>query len=130
MQAKNASVQQESVKLFDGFTKAVLSVMFVLLAFIFVSAKYMVENKMEAGGTDDTVNGMASKVSDTQAHPFIELPGDAELGAFSIANLGVGLIVGHLWTTLFGAGARKEKTEPDMEPDGAEAGKGRVRAAK
>lgn len=96
------------VKWFDGFTKAILLVMFIFLTFIFVSAKYMAYNKMEAGGTDDTVNSMASKVSGSTAHPFVDLPGDAQLGAFSIANLCVGLIVGHLWTNLFGKNAEKQ----------------------
>ena len=97
------------VKWFDGFTKAILLTMFILLAFIFVSAKYMSSHKMEAGGTDDTVNSMASKVTGSPAHPFVDLPGDAQVGAFSVANLCVGLIVGHLWTTLFGKDAEKQR---------------------
>jgi len=97
-----------SVQWFDGFTKAVLLTMFILLAFIFISAKYMSSHKMEAGGTDDTVNSMAAKVSGSAAHPFVDLPGDAQVGAFSIANLCVGLIVGHLWTMLFERNAEKQ----------------------
>jgi len=97
------------VKWFDGFTRVVLLAMFICLTFIFISAKYMTYHKMEAVGTDDTVNSMASKVTGSPAHPFIDLPGDAQVGAFSIANLCVGLIVGHLWTTLFGRDAEKQQ---------------------
>ena len=83
-----------SVQWFDGFTKVVLSVMFVLLLFIFLSGKYMDSHRMAAGGTDDAVNSMASRVSGTRHHPFIELPGDAEVGAFSVANFCAGLACG------------------------------------
>jgi cobalt/nickel transport protein len=98
-----------SVKWFDGFTRAVLLTMFILLAFIFISAKYMSSHKMEAGGTDDVVNTMASKVTGSPAHAFLDLPGDAQVGAFSVANLCVGLIVGHLWTSLFGKNAEQQR---------------------
>jgi len=98
-----------SVKWFDGFTKAILLTMFILLAFIFISAKYMSNHKMEAGGTDDVVNTMASKVTGSPAHAFLDLPGDAQVGAFSVANLCVGLIVGHLWTSLFGKNAEQQR---------------------
>ena len=98
-----------SVQWFDGFTKVVLSVMFVLLLFVFLSGKYMNSHRMAAGGTDDTVNGMASRLSGTRPHPFIELPGDAEVGAFSVANFCAGLIVGHYWSLLFGAKRGKGK---------------------
>ncbi len=101
--------QAPPVVFFDGFTKAVLAVMFILLAFIFLSAQYMDHHRMQAGGTDDTVNKMASKVSGSTAHPFLDLPGDAQVGAFSVANFCVGLIVGHLWTELFGKAAGKRK---------------------
>jgi cobalt/nickel transport protein len=108
MRTEIMKTDNPSVKWFDGFTKTVLLVMFLFLAFIFFSAKYMTYHKMEAGGTDDTVNSMASKVSGTTPHPFVDLPGDAQLGAFSIANLCVGLIIGHLWTNLFGKNAEKQ----------------------
>lgn len=125
MQTEIPKTDNPSVKWFDGFTKTVLLAMFIFLAFIFISAKYMTYHKMEAGGTDDTVNSMASKVSGTTAHPFIDLPGDAQVGAFSIANLCVGLIVGHLWTILFGKNAEKQplpqrsdvKEEDDLRED-------------
>jgi cobalt/nickel transport protein len=106
-----------SVKWFDGFTKLMLSVMFVILIFIFVSGKYMDAHKMGAGGTDDLVNSMASKVSDTVHHPFIELPGDAQLGAFSVANFFAGLIVGHHWEKLFGKGRPKEEPDQDKQAE-------------
>jgi cobalt/nickel transport protein len=94
-----------SVKLLDGFTKTMLLVMFLILAVIFGSAKYMTKHKMAAGGTDDAVNDLATGVARLEHHPFIELPGDAELGAFSVANFFAGMIVGHYWQKLF---AKKE----------------------
>lgn len=110
MHSEMMKTQKPSVEWFDGFTKVMLLVMFIFLTGIFISAKYMASHKMEGGGTDDTVNAMASKVSGTKSHPFVELPGDAEVGAFSIANFFVGVIVGHQWTVLFGKNARKEET--------------------
>jgi cobalt/nickel transport protein len=45
-------------------------------------------------------------------HPFVELPGDSELSAFSVANFFAGMIVGYHWVRLFGSkpqpGAKKE----------------------
>ncbi|MFL0196950.1 hypothetical protein ACJDU8_15485 [Clostridium sp. WILCCON 0269] len=101
--------ERQSVKWFDKYTKILLAVMFVILLFIFASGKYMDRHKMEAGGTDDSVNNMASKVTKIEHHPFIELPGDAEVGAFSVANFFAGLIVGHHWEKLFGESASKKK---------------------
>jgi len=91
-----------NVNLFDGFTKWMLAVMILILAIIFGSAKYMASHNMEAGGTDDAVNDLATNVTKLEHHPFIELPGDAEVGAFSVANFFAGLIVGHYWQRLFG----------------------------
>ncbi len=108
MRTETMKTDTPSIKWFDGFTKAVLLAMFIFLVFIFISAKYMAHHKMEAGGTDDTVNSMASKVAGATSHPFLELPGDSQVGAFSIANFCVGLIVGHLWTRLFGKNAEKQ----------------------
>jgi cobalt/nickel transport protein len=93
---------------FDGFTRTMLAVMFMLLLFIFVSGKYMSAHRMEAGGTDDKVNNLATEVSRGEHHPFIELPGDAQVGAFSIANFFAGLIVGHHWSRLFGSRRRRD----------------------
>jgi cobalt/nickel transport protein len=95
-------------RFFDGFTRAMLAVMFVILLFIFVSGKYMSAHRMEAGGTDDKVNTLATDVTRGEHHPFIELPGDAQVGAFSIANFFAGLIVGHHWSRLFGSRKRNE----------------------
>ena len=64
-------------------------------------AKYMDMHEMAGGGTDDAVNAMASIGGPGKSHPFIELPGDAEVGAFSVANFFSGMIVGHNWKRLF-----------------------------
>ncbi|HCC00341.1 MAG TPA: hypothetical protein DEP42_03865 [Ruminococcaceae bacterium] len=103
----NQNQKAKSIKWFDGFTRAILIVMFVILAFIFVSGKYMDSHKMEATGTDDKVNNMTQ----VEHKPFVELPGDAQVGAFSVANFCAGLIVGHHWQKLFG----KKKDEAEEE---------------
>lgn len=113
MQAEPMKTQNSSMPWFDGFTKVMLLVMFLFLLGIFISGKYMDSHKMQGSGTDNTVNALASKAAGAKAHPFIELPGDAEVGAFSIANFFVGLIVGHHWTKLFDKDARKEEMSPD-----------------
>lgn len=89
-------------RFFDGFTRAMLGAMVVFLLAIFASASYMSHHKMEAAGTDDRVNNMATVVTRGEHHPFIDLPGDAQLGAFSIANFFAGIIVGYHWLRLFG----------------------------
>lgn len=99
---------EQKAEWFDPFTRYMLIIMFVILALIFGAAKYMDMHKMEGGGTDDTVNAMASQVVHQQAHPFINLPGDAQVGAFSVANFFAGLIVGHNWRKLF---ELKDETE-------------------
>ncbi len=86
---------------FDPFTRWMLIIMFAVLAMIFVAAKYMDVHRMQGGGTDDTVNAMASQAARVKSHPFIDLPGDAEVGAFSVANFFAGMIVGHNWKKLF-----------------------------
>lgn len=108
---KNGKSENE-ISWFDSFTKKMLAVMFIILMFIFVSGKYMDSHSMEAGGTDDAVNNLASSVNKVEHHPFIELPGDAEVGAFSVANFFAGLIVGHHWEKLFG---EKKKEESDIK---------------
>ncbi|MGO9395235.1 MAG: hypothetical protein ACLP7A_11565 [Desulfobaccales bacterium] len=113
MQAETMQTQKPAVQWFDGFTRAMLVAMFIFLAGIFISGYYMSSHKMEGSGTDDAVNALASTAAGAKSHPFIELPGDAEVGAFSIANFFVGLIVGHQWTVLFGKDCRKEETPPD-----------------
>lgn len=92
---------QKSVPWFDPFTRCMLMIMFFILAAIFIAAKYMNMHNMAGGGTDDLVNAMASVAAHAKSHPFIELPGDAELGAFSVANFFSGMIVGHNWKRLF-----------------------------
>lgn len=95
--------QATDTRFFDGFTRTMLSVMFLILLFIFVSGKYMSAHNMEATGTDDKVNNLATQVTRGEHHPFIDLPGDAQVGAFSVANFFAGLIVGYHWLRLFGA---------------------------
>ena len=87
----------------DGYTKVCLGVMFLLLAAIFVAAEYMGLHHMDGTGTDDIVTAMAGATAHAQPHPFVELPGDAQVGAFSVANFFAGLIVGHHWNGLFGS---------------------------
>lgn len=99
---KNKDSKAETVAWFDPFTRWMLIIMFALLTAIFVAAKYMDLHHMLGGGTDDTVNAMASRVADVRAaHPFVNLPGDAQVGAFSVANFFAGMIVGHNWKKLF-----------------------------
>ncbi|MDR3586782.1 MAG: hypothetical protein P4L59_15920 [Desulfosporosinus sp.] len=99
VKGKNSTKQ---VKFFDSYTRVLLAVMFVLLLAIFGAGKYMASHKMEGGGTDDLVNNLATAVTQGEHHPFAELPGDAQLGAFSVANFFAGLIVGHHWEKIFG----------------------------
>lgn len=103
---------KKDIKFFDKFTKIMLGLMFAILFFVFASGMYMNANKMEGGGTDDVVNGLGSQAAQTEAHPFIELPGDAEVSAFSVANFFVGIIIGHNWEKLFGS-KRKENGAPE-----------------
>ena len=94
----------ETASWFDPFTRWMLIIMFAILAIIFIAAKYMDMHGMLGGGTDDTVNAMASSAAHVKAHPFINLPGDAQVGAFSVANFFAGMIVGHNWKKLFERG--------------------------
>jgi cobalt/nickel transport protein len=110
MQTTKPTVQKHGIKWFDSFTKVMLTVMVTLLVVIFISGKYMYAHDMEAGGTDDKVNTMATDVSKSEHHPFTELPGDAQVGAFSVANFFAGLIVGHHWEMLFCKRAPKEES--------------------
>lgn len=100
--SESKSEELVNVPWFDPFTRWMLIIMFVVLIAIFISAKYMDMHHMMAGGTDDVVNALASHAARAKSHPFIELPGDAQVGAFSVANFFVGLIVGHNWKKLFG----------------------------
>ena len=105
----NQQTSGQPVKWFDSFTKIMLAIMFVILLFIFSAGKYMASHNMEAGGTDDAVNNLATDVTKGEHHPFAELPGDAQVGAFSVANFFAGLIVGHHWEKLFG------KSNPEVQ---------------
>lgn len=109
---KNLS-KKSNIKWLDNYTKVLLSVMIVILMFIFAAGKYMDSHKMAAGGTDDKVNNMAQEVTQKEHHPFIELPGDAEVGAFSVANFFAGLIIGHYFEQIFNNS--KEKNEEKLE---------------
>ena len=96
-----AENKNENIHWFDPFTRWMLVIMFALLFMIVAVSKYMDMHKMPGGGTDDTVNAMASRVARVKAHPFVNLPGDAQVGAFSVANFFAGMIVGHNWKKLF-----------------------------
>ena len=94
----------ENPRFFDGFTRAVLVILIVMELSIFASATYMSHHKMTGTGTDDIVNNLATATKvNGEHHPFVELPGDSELSAFSVANFCAGLIVGYHWLRLFGS---------------------------
>ncbi|HBF38472.1 MAG TPA: hypothetical protein DDW50_14280 [Firmicutes bacterium] len=97
----STEISAERVQWFDPFTRTMLIVGLAILICIFGSAYYMDIHKMAAGGTDDRVNDLAATSVHVQHHPFVELPGDAEVSAFSVANFFAGLIVGHNWRKLF-----------------------------
>lgn len=92
--------KKSNVPWFDPFTRNMLITMFLLLMMIYGSAFYMNLNDMKGNGTDDQVNDMAAETVKVEHHPFIELPGDAQVGAFSVANLFAGLIIGYNWRKL------------------------------
>ncbi len=94
--------EAEDTRWFDTFTRWMLVIMLSMLFAIFAVSKYMDMHNMQGGGTDDTVNAMASRLASARAHPFVNLPGDAQVGAFSVANFFAGMIVGHNWKKLFG----------------------------
>lgn len=110
---KNKNSSQ--IKFLDKFTKNLLAIMIVILVFIFAAGKYMDSHKMAAGGTDDKVNNLATAVSSKAHHPFIELPGDAQLGAFSVANFFGGLILGHQWEKIFGKNNNEQTKEEESK---------------
>jgi cobalt/nickel transport protein len=94
----------DNPRFFDGFTKVVLAIMIVMELAIFASGSYMSRHKLTGIGTDDVVNNLATATKvNGEHHPFVELPGDAELSAFSVANFFAGLIVGYNWLRLFGS---------------------------
>lgn len=97
---------EKDISWFDPFTRNMLITMIILLALIFGSASYMNSNDMKGVGTDDAVNDMAGEAAHQEHHPFIDLPGDAQVGAFSVANLFAGLIVGYNCRKLFYEGGK------------------------
>ena len=114
-QVNRSSSVAEDTRFFDGFTKTMLAVLLFLLLVVFATGKYMSAHKMKGVGTDDIVNDLGAAKAHTQHRPFIELPGDAELGAFSIANFFCGVIVGYHWLKLFGTNPQNstKKTSDD-----------------
>lgn len=99
--SRDKSSGAENISWFDPFTRWMLITMFVLLTLIFMTSKYMSMHEMKGAGTDDIVNDMAAEAVKQKHHPVVELPGDAEVGAFSVANFFAGMIVGHNWKKLF-----------------------------
>lgn len=67
----------------DRFVRNVAIVTLGLLALIFINTYIGAKLGNELGGVD------------------LELPGDTEVGAFTIASLGVGLIIGYTWRKIF-----------------------------
>lgn len=104
----------DDTRFFDGFTKTILSIMIFLLLIIFASGKYMSLHKLGGSGTDDIVNDLATAVTHGKHHPVVDLPGDAEVSAFSVANFFAGMIVGYHWLKLFGA---KPKPHTEKKKD-------------
>jgi cobalt/nickel transport protein len=112
-QPKAFGSEGDNPRFFDGFTRVVLAIMIVMELAIFASGSYMSRHKLTGIGTDDVVNNLATATKvNGEHHPFVELPGDAELSAFSVANFFAGLIVGYNWLRLFGTkpqpGTKKE----------------------
>jgi len=86
----------------DKFVKTVAIVTITMLAIIFVNT-YIGVHYMghEYSGVDDVVETTAIEGHTKNPHPLLELPGDAEVGAFTVAALGTGIIIGFLWRKLF-----------------------------
>lgn len=86
----------------DPFVRNVALVTFGLLALLFLNTYIGVRLGNELSGVDDVVEKMAIDGYNKEAHPFMKLPGDTEVGAFTIAALGMGMVIGYLWRKLFG----------------------------
>ncbi len=113
-QAETLGSEGSDPRFFDGFTKMMLAIMIVVELAIFASASYMSHHKMTGIGTDDVVNNLATATKvHGEHHPFVELPGDAELSAFSVANFFAGIIVGYNWLRLFGSKPQPGTKEED-----------------
>ena len=108
MQAKGFGSEGSNPPFFDSFTRWALGIMIFMLLCIFASGNYMSHHKLTGTGTDDIVNDLASNTEHGAHHPFVELPGDAEVSAFSVGNFFAGLIVGYNWLKLFGNNKQKE----------------------
>jgi len=105
----------------DSFVKVCLIAFLIFEVAIFASATYMNIHKMVGTGTDDLVNdagATATSGSATTHHPFINLPGDTQLGAFSIANFFVGLMVGYTWRKIY-FDTKKEDVESQWKKSGS-----------
>ena len=85
----------------DRFVRNVAIVTLGLLAIIFINTYIGVKLGNEFGGVDDVVETIAVEGQDKEPHPVLELPGDAEVGAFTITSLGAGLIIGYMWRKIF-----------------------------
>ena len=106
-QASAVGTEGSNPPFFDAFTKWALGIMIGLLLCIYASGAYMSAHKLTGIGTDDVVNNQAS----AKHHPFVELPGDAEISAFSVGNFFAGLIVGYNWLKLFGTKPATKKED-------------------
>ncbi len=103
-QVKGFGSEGATPHFFDGFTKVMLAVMIVIELAIIASGAYMASHKLTGVGTDDVVNNLATATKvNGEHHPFVQLPGDSELSAFSVANFFAGVIVGYNWLRLFGS---------------------------
>ncbi|HIE26310.1 TPA: hypothetical protein EYP66_03385 [Candidatus Poribacteria bacterium] len=85
----------------DRFVRNVAIVTLGLLALIFINTYIGAKLGNELGGVDDVVETIAVEGHDKEPRPVLELPGDTEVGAFTIASLGVGLIIGYTWRKIF-----------------------------
>ncbi|MBI3946174.1 MAG: hypothetical protein HY321_09670 [Armatimonadetes bacterium] len=85
----------------DRFVKGVAGVTFALLMVIFVNAYIGARAGHDLGGLDDRVETIAIGTRKLEPRPVLELPGDSEVGAFTVAALGMGMIIGYTWRKLF-----------------------------
>lgn len=85
----------------DPFVRNVALITLGMLALLFINTYIGVRLGNELGGVDDVIESMAINGLNKQARPFMELPGDTEVGAFTIAALGMGMVIGYLWRKLF-----------------------------
>lgn len=86
----------------DRFTKGIAGVTLALLMVIFVNAYIGARTGKDLGGLDDKVESLALGQHQREARPVLELPGDSEVGAFTVAALGTGMFIGYTWRKLFG----------------------------